>query len=145
MGTDQDYSKSGPAENTITLDLNIFTQNMKATHGNDIPPGHIKITQNLESQKMQLQLASRFVPGTWGVTYENDILRGKSRLLKIWVCKKKKYTGAQYFSPNHGDCIWTRYSIGAIQHYPTSGENAITQNVNICTHRITVTYENIIP
>ena len=51
MTADQDYSKSGFAENTITLGVNMCTHNIKITYENDIPCGQIRITQNLDSQQ----------------------------------------------------------------------------------------------
>ena len=62
MRTNQDYSKSGSAENTITLGLNICAQNMRITYENDIPWGQTKITQNLDSQEIRLHWATIFVP-----------------------------------------------------------------------------------
>ena len=56
MGTNQDYSKTGFAENTNTLGLNICTQNMRITYENDFPWGQIKITQILDSQKITFTL-----------------------------------------------------------------------------------------
>ena len=52
MGTDQDYSKTGFAENTNTLGLNVCTQSMRIIYENDFTWGHIKITQILDSQKI---------------------------------------------------------------------------------------------
>jgi hypothetical protein len=65
MGANQDYSKSGFAENTITLGVNICTQNIRITYENDIPWGQIKLTQNLDSQKIRLHWASIFSPRTY--------------------------------------------------------------------------------
>ena len=67
MGTYQDYSKSGFTENTITLGLNMFTQNIRITYENDIPCGQIKITQNLDSHKIRLHWASTCVPRKYGL------------------------------------------------------------------------------
>ena len=39
--------------NKITLGLNFCNQNMGITYGDDIPWGQIKMTQNLDSQKIQ--------------------------------------------------------------------------------------------
>jgi hypothetical protein len=56
MGTDQDYPTSGFAENKITLGHKVYTHNIKMPCGNCIPWGQIKITQNLDSQKIRLHL-----------------------------------------------------------------------------------------
>ena len=56
IGTNQDYSKTGFAENTNTLGLSICTQNMRITYENDFPWGQIKITQILDSQKITFTL-----------------------------------------------------------------------------------------
>ena len=116
METDQDYSKSGPAEKTITLYLNIFTQNMRATHGNNIPRGHIKITQNLESQKMRLQLASRFVPGTCGLHMRMISYGGNQDYAKSGFAKNKITLGLdicpQIMGITYGhDILWGQIKI----------------------------------
>ena len=54
MGANQNYSKSGFARNTIIMDRNIFTQNIRVTYENGIPWGQTKITQNLDSRKIRL-------------------------------------------------------------------------------------------
>ena len=51
MATDQDNSKCGILEHTITLGLNMCVQNMMIAYGNDIPWGQIKITQHLDSHE----------------------------------------------------------------------------------------------
>jgi hypothetical protein len=51
MATDQDNSKCGILEHTITLGLNMCARDMMIAYGNDIPWGQIKITQNLDSHE----------------------------------------------------------------------------------------------
>jgi hypothetical protein len=64
MGAGQDYSKSGIAENKITLGLNVCTHNIRVPYENDTPWGQTEITQHLDSQHIRLHGATLFVPGT---------------------------------------------------------------------------------
>ena len=64
MGTNHDYSKSGIAENAITMGVNICTHHIRVTYENDIPRGEIKITQNLVWLEIRLHWDSIFVPDT---------------------------------------------------------------------------------
>ena len=89
MGTNQDYSKTGFAENTNTLGLSICTQNMRITYENDFPWGQIKITQILDSQKITLRWASIYAPRSKGYVLNLFAPWEQSRLHKISIPKIK--------------------------------------------------------
>ena len=93
MGANQDDPKSGFAENTITLGLTIFTQNIRITYGNNIPWGQIKITQNLDSQKIKWHWAAIFLPNKSGLHVEMGFQLDKLTLSNIWVRKTRVTRG----------------------------------------------------
>ena len=133
--------------NTITLGLNVCTQRMGITYGNNITRGHIKITQNLDSQKIGSHWAWIFVSETWGLHVEIIYHVDASRLLKSWIRRKDDYTGPQPFHRENIGYMWKWYSIGKNEDYPTSGfaQNMNTRAFNIFTHDMIITYENDIP
>ena len=88
MRANQDYSKSGFAETTITLGLTACTQNIMVKLEMVFHRGHIKIIQNLDSHKIRLHWVSIFAPKPYGL-HMKILFRGdKSRLLKIWIRRK---------------------------------------------------------
>ena len=97
MGTYQDYSTFGFAENTITLSLDIFTPQMLITYENHIPWGQNKITQYLDSQKIRFHWASIFVHKTQWLHMKIIFHGDTSRLLEIWVVREIRLHWASIF------------------------------------------------
>ena len=140
-GAGQDYSKSGFTENTITLGVNTCTQNIKITYENGIPWGQTKIIQKLGSQKIRIHWVSIFVPRTCGLHMKMIFHVDRSRLRKIWSCRKYVYTGPQYLYQNikvtHGNGVpwggprlfkvWIhgKYDYAGRQHLHTTHKNYI--------------------
>ena len=82
MRTSQDYSKSGSAENTITLGLNICAQNIRITYENNIPWGNSRLP-NIWIRRNYDYTGLNICTQDMKVTYENDIPGGQIKITEI--------------------------------------------------------------
>ena len=147
MGKNKDYPTSGFAQNMNTRAFNIFTHDMIITYENDIPRGHIRITQNLGLQKIRLHWASIFLPRTEWLHMKMISHGDKPRLPNIWIRRKYDYTGPSYFYPEHKNYIWKWYSMKTNQDYSRLGflENTSTLGLGVCAQNMRITFGNNIP
>jgi hypothetical protein len=104
----------------------VFTQNIKVTHGNNVPRGHIKITQNLDSQKKNITLDTG--AQNIQITWTNDIPWGQIKMTNNLDSQKIQL----HWVPN----IFTRNMKIAYGSYIQRGHIKINQNLDSLETRL---------
>ena len=120
-GAGQDYLEAGFTENTITLGLDICTQNIKITNGSDIHGASQDYLKTGFAENMNT-LGLNIYTQNMRITYENDFPWGQIKITRILDLQKITLRWASIFAPRSKRLrIKFVYPVGTIK---------ITQNLD---------------